>query len=51
MYVSVIGIGIDFNSALTETLVKNEGCNYYCITKNKEMRETIVDDFHYNFFV
>ena len=51
VYVSVIGIGLDFNSALTETLTKNEGCNYYCITKEEEMRETMVDDFHYNFLV
>ena len=51
IYISVIGIGIDFNTELTETMIKNEGCNYFCITKDEEMLETVVKNFHYNFMV
>ena len=34
IYVSVIGLGIDFNTNLAESITKNEGCNYFCVTKN-----------------
>ena len=50
IYVSVVGVGIDFNTDLTDSITKNEGSNYFCITKEKQMQEVIVDHFHYNFF-
>ena len=50
VYVSVIGVGIDFNTELKECITKNEGSNYFCITKNEQMQKILVDHFHYSFF-
>ena len=50
VYVSVIGVGIDFNTELTDSITKHEGSNYFCITKDAHMKEVIIDHFHYNFF-
>lgn len=33
IYVSIVGIGIDFNTSLTDSITKNEACNYFSITK------------------
>ena len=36
VYVSIIGVGIDFNTKLTESITKNEGCNRknnFCLLK------------------
>jgi len=35
VYVSVVGIGIDFNTKLTDSITKNEGSNYFCVTKDE----------------
>jgi len=37
IFVSIIGVGISFNSALADSICKNRGCNYFCITKDEEM--------------
>lgn len=50
IYVSIIGVGIDFNTQLTDIITKNEGANYFCITEDKQMLEIIVEKFHFNFF-
>lgn len=50
IHVSVLGIGLDFNTQLTEQVIINEGCNYFSITKDQQLQEIIVDHFHYNFF-
>lgn len=43
IHVSVIGIGITFNSSLAEQVTKVEGANYFSITEDSEMKEIIVD--------
>jgi len=48
--VSILGVGIDFNSELADSITKNEGSNYFCIVKEKDMKEVLIDHFHYNFF-
>lgn len=48
VYVSICAMGAEFNAALTETVTKNKGSNYFCVTNLSEMRECLVDDFHYN---
>lgn len=50
IFVSIIGVGISFNSALADSICKNRGCNYFCITKDEEMLDVICDNFDYNFF-
>lgn len=50
VHVSILGIGLDFNTKLTESIIINEGCNYFSITKDDQLKEIIVDHFHYNFF-
>ena len=35
VYVSIMGIGLDFNTEITEAVTKNEGCNYFSATKNE----------------
>lgn len=50
IYISIIGVGIDFNTSLTDIITKNEGANYFCITEDAQMKEIIVEKFHYNFF-
>ena len=49
IHTSIIGIGIKFNSELTDEVTKNRGSNYMCITKGDDLQKTIVDEFHYNF--
>jgi len=34
IYVSIIGVGISFNSALADSVIKHKGCNYFSITKD-----------------
>jgi hypothetical protein len=38
IFVSIIGVGVSFNSSLADSVVKNKGCNYYSITKDQEMQ-------------
>eukprot|EP00931_Biecheleriopsis_adriatica_P006193 TRINITY_DN107641_c0_g1_i1.p1 TRINITY_DN107641_c0_g1~~TRINITY_DN107641_c0_g1_i1.p1 ORF type:complete len:557 (-),score=95.87 TRINITY_DN107641_c0_g1_i1:91-1671(-) len=50
LYVSFLGIGMEFNAQLAEEVSKHPGSNYFCITRDEEMRQTIVDKFDWNFF-
>jgi len=50
IYVSFICIGMEFNSQLAEEVSKHRGANYFCITRDEELRKVVVDGFDYNFF-
>jgi len=50
VYVSIVAMGAEFNSSLTETVSKNRGSNYFCATNDAQMRECLVDDFAFNMF-
>jgi hypothetical protein len=50
LYVSFIGIGMGFNSQLAEEVSKHPGANYFCITRDDELKKVVVDDFDWNFF-
>ncbi|CAK9050205.1 unnamed protein product [Durusdinium trenchii] len=50
LYVSFVGIGQNFKAELAEQVSKHRGSNYFCITRDEEMRKTIVDNFDWNFF-
>lgn len=50
LYVSFIGMGMGFNSQLAEEVSKHPGANYFCITRDEELRKVVVDDFDWNFF-
>jgi len=49
-YVSFVGIGMGFNSELAEVVSKHRGSNYFCITRDEELKKVIVDHFAWNFF-
>lgn len=49
-YAKLKAIGAGFNSALTETLMRNPGSNYMCVTQNSEMQDEMVAKFAHNFF-
>jgi len=50
LYVSFVGIGMDFNSELADTVTKHRGANYFCITRDEELKKVVADDFAWNFF-
>ncbi|CAJ1410018.1 unnamed protein product [Effrenium voratum] len=50
LYVSFVGIGMDFNADLAEVLTRHRGSNYFCVTRHEELYKTMVTDFHLNFF-
>lgn len=50
LYVSFVGIGIDFNSCVAEQVTKHPGANYFCITGQDEVKKVMVEDFDRNFF-
>jgi len=50
VYVSILGMGLEFNSELTETVTKNKGSNYFCATNMDQLEDIVLKDFDYNFF-
>merc|ERR1711871_496116 len=50
VYVSIVAMGAEFNSSLTETVTKNKGSNYFCATNEAELRECLVENFDFNMF-
>ncbi len=47
---SIVGMGVEFNAALTETVTKNRGSLYSSATSLEELRQIVVDDFPFNSF-
>eukprot|EP00927_Polykrikos_kofoidii_P016880 TRINITY_DN17662_c0_g1_i1.p1 TRINITY_DN17662_c0_g1~~TRINITY_DN17662_c0_g1_i1.p1 ORF type:complete len:542 (+),score=90.94 TRINITY_DN17662_c0_g1_i1:90-1715(+) len=50
LYVSIVGIGMAFNSKLADEVTRHKGANYFCITREEELSKVMVDDFDWNFF-
>lgn len=50
LFVSFVGIGQEFNASLAEVVSRHPGANYFCVTRNEEMQQVIVDEFDWNFF-
>ncbi|RPI16861.1 MAG: VWA domain-containing protein [Ignavibacteriae bacterium] len=47
IYTTIIGIGIDFNSTLTEFMSKVRGANYFSVHSSKEFKKRLNDEFDY----
>ncbi|MBU0976168.1 VWA domain-containing protein, partial [Patescibacteria group bacterium] len=47
IYTTFIGIGVDFNTELIESLTKIRGANYYSVHSSKEFKERMDEGFEY----
>lgn len=47
IYTSFIGIGVDFNTELIETLTKIKGANYYSVHSGYDFRERLDEEFEF----
>ena len=47
IYTTLIGIGVDFNTELTEIITKIRGANYYSVHSAEQFRERMDDEFEY----
>jgi len=47
IYTTFIGIGLDFNTELTEYITKTKGANYYSVHSTKEFSERMDEGFEY----
>lgn len=47
IYTSFIGVGVDFNTELTEAISDVKGANYYSVHSSKEFKNRMGDEFEY----
>lgn len=47
IYTSLIGVGVDFNTELTEKISNVRGANYYSVHSSEEFKKTLADEFDY----
>ena len=47
IYTSFIGVGVDFNTELTEAISDVKGTNYYSVHSSKEFKNRMGDEFEY----
>ncbi|MFW6272594.1 MAG: S-layer homology domain-containing protein [bacterium] len=47
IYTTLIGIGVDFNTELTEVISKTKGANYYSVHSPVEFSQRMDDEFEY----
>ncbi|MDD3647273.1 MAG: VWA domain-containing protein [Candidatus Dojkabacteria bacterium] len=47
IYTTFIGIGVDFNTELIESITKVRGANYYSVHSSKEFKERMDEGFEY----
>ncbi len=47
IYTSLIGVGVDFNTTLTEKISNVKGANYYSVHSSEEFKKTLADEFDY----
>lgn len=47
IYTTFIGIGLDFNASLIQTISQTRGCNYYSVKSTAEFMETMNEDFSF----
>ena len=47
IYTSFIGVGVDFNTELIQTISDVQGANYYSVHNSKEFKERMGEEFEY----
>jgi len=47
IYTTFIGIGVDFNTELAESITKIKGANYYSVHTAREFKERMADEFDF----
>jgi Ca-activated chloride channel family protein len=47
IYATFIGIGVDFNSELADSITKIRGANYYSVHSSKQFKQRMDDEFDY----
>lgn len=47
IYTSFIGVGVDFNTEVIETLSNVKGANYYSVNSSKQFKKILGEDFEY----
>ncbi len=47
IYITFIGIGVDFNTEMVESMIKIQGANYYSIHSAEEFRKRMDEEFDY----
>lgn len=47
IYTSFVGVGVDFNTELTEALTKIKGANYFSVHSSKEFAKVMDEDFDF----
>ncbi len=47
IYTTLIGVGVDFNTELVESLTKIRGANYFSVHSAKEFKKVLDEDFDY----
>ena len=47
VYTSFVGVGVDFNTELTEAISDVKGANYYSVHNSKEFKDRMGEEFEY----
>eukprot|EP01023_Acetabularia_acetabulum_P043534 TRINITY_DN434_c0_g1_i10.p1 TRINITY_DN434_c0_g1~~TRINITY_DN434_c0_g1_i10.p1 ORF type:complete len:609 (+),score=86.48 TRINITY_DN434_c0_g1_i10:912-2738(+) len=47
IYTSLIGVGLDFNTALTDRMLQTRGANYFSVYSPKELRSKLNEEFDF----
>jgi Ca-activated chloride channel family protein len=47
IYSTIIGVGVDFNTTLIETITKTKGANYYSVRSPREFRQRVEEEFDF----
>ena len=47
IYTTFVGVGVDFNTALTESITKVKGANYYSVHSSAEFKQRMDDEFEF----
>ncbi|KAH3746109.1 General vesicular transport factor p115 [Pelomyxa schiedti] len=50
IYTSIVGLGVDFNVAVTEKVTRVRGANYFCVFSPESFHKMMVSEFSFNFF-
>eukprot|EP01084_Bolivina_argentea_P247813 414565_1 len=47
IYTTFIGVGLDFNSGLIQTISETRGCNYYSVKSTQDFLKTMDEEFEF----
>lgn len=47
IYVTFIGIGVDFNSAVVKRIAAIKGCSYLCVRTSRDFKKMMDEEFKY----